>query len=151
MVIYLIVILVPSAADLRKIIVENGGEFHHYYKKNRTTYMIAMNLAKSKLDGLKTNEIVLHPQWITNSLQQGALLPIQSYLLSKQVELSRPALPSHDKPETSASRFYGRSRLHLIATLSQEMKEYVAGMRANMDAHDFISRSKLRHLESNSW
>uniref|UniRef100_A0A914C310 DNA repair protein REV1 n=1 Tax=Acrobeloides nanus TaxID=290746 RepID=A0A914C310_9BILA len=136
----------PPAAELKKIVVENGGEYHHYYKLGRTTYMIAMNLAKSKLDSLRKEEIVVHPKWIMNSLQQGLLLPIHPYLLTKQLELTQNVLRTHANPETSASRFYERSRLHLISTLAQEMKEYIAELRSKMDTHEFVSRSKLCHL-----
>jgi hypothetical protein len=60
-------ILDPPGLELRRLIVENGGEFHTYYVSGRTTYKIAMSLAISKWKSMARHEIFLKPSWIVDS------------------------------------------------------------------------------------
>ena len=59
-------ILEPSASELRRLIVQNGGQYHHYFTPNETKYIIACQLASSKWKSLGPNSssIVITPRWI---------------------------------------------------------------------------------------
>jgi len=54
----------PPAAELRRLIVENAGEYHHYYTYGKTTYMVATNLSSSKWASMRCKRDVLRPEWI---------------------------------------------------------------------------------------
>jgi len=48
------------------MIVENGGEYHHYWTPKETKYMVATQLASTKWKSLGKNaqNIVITPKWI---------------------------------------------------------------------------------------
>lgn len=39
----------PSATELKTLMAEHGGIFHHYHRPGRTTYVIASNLPDVKV------------------------------------------------------------------------------------------------------
>ncbi|XP_047457742.1 DNA repair protein REV1 isoform X2 [Mugil cephalus] len=58
----------------------HGGQFHVYYSRSKTTHIIASNLPNSKIKELK-GEKVIRPEWITDSIKAGHLLPYIQYQL----------------------------------------------------------------------
>lgn len=70
----------PSADELRRLMMLHGGQFHVYYSRSKTTHIIANNLPNSKIQELK-GEKVIRPEWITDSVQAGRLLPYLQYQL----------------------------------------------------------------------
>ncbi|KAL6101042.1 rev1 [Pungitius sinensis] len=74
----------PSADELRRLMMLHGGHFHVYYSRSKTTHIIANNLPNSKIQELK-GEKIIRPQWITDSVEAGHLLPhLQYQLYTKQ-------------------------------------------------------------------
>ncbi|XP_028991489.1 DNA repair protein REV1 isoform X2 [Betta splendens] len=74
----------PSADELRRLMMLHGGQFHMYYSRSKTTHIIANNLPNCKIQELK-GEKVIRPDWITDSVKAGRLLPyIQYQLYAKQ-------------------------------------------------------------------
>ncbi|CAG0902746.1 unnamed protein product [Darwinula stevensoni] len=71
---------VPSADELKRIMMTHGGTYHHYYSRHHTTHIVATNLPDSKVRELKGEKIV-HPDWITHSLKEGRLLDDHPYQL----------------------------------------------------------------------
>lgn len=69
----------PSADELRRLMLIHGGTYHHYFS-SKTTHTVASNLPYSKIKNLK-NQIVVMPDWITDSIKAGKLLHHQNYLL----------------------------------------------------------------------
>ncbi|VDN36397.1 unnamed protein product, partial [Gongylonema pulchrum] len=149
----------PPAAELRRLVQLHGGEFHIYYKHGTTTYTVATHLAAGKAKKLRKEEKIIHPKWIIDSIKAGTRLREDDYLLYKNAEFqaavaerfgvnnsanSNVARNAANDPNF-VSNFYERSRLHLISTLAQEMKRYVAELREN-PAEEFPSRVKLLHL-----
>uniref|UniRef100_A0A3B4A7E4 BRCT domain-containing protein n=1 Tax=Periophthalmus magnuspinnatus TaxID=409849 RepID=A0A3B4A7E4_9GOBI len=55
----------PSADELRRLMMLHGGQFHVYYRRSKTTHIIANNLPNSKIQDLK-GEKVIRPEWITD-------------------------------------------------------------------------------------
>ena len=49
----------PTADELKRIMMMNGGTFHHY-QSSRTTHIIAINLPDTKVKALKGNEPICH-------------------------------------------------------------------------------------------
>ncbi|KAM9344124.1 DNA repair protein REV1 [Pholidichthys leucotaenia] len=70
----------PSADELRRLMMLHGGQFHVYYSRSKTTHIIANNLPNSKIQELK-GEKVIKPEWITDSIKAGRLLPYLQYQL----------------------------------------------------------------------
>uniref|UniRef100_L7M6W0 DNA repair protein REV1 n=1 Tax=Rhipicephalus pulchellus TaxID=72859 RepID=L7M6W0_RHIPC len=94
----------PTAEEIRRIMMLHGGTYQHYYKRKPNCYMIATNLPPAKLLDLK--DYVVKPNWISDSVQAGRLLPVQDYLLytpdlkNGQQKLS---VVRCEKPSTSAA------------------------------------------------
>eukprot|EP00124_Ichthyophonus_hoferi_P005704 Ihof_evm1s908 gene=Ihof_evmTU1s908 len=73
---------VPSNQELKKIIHENGGIYEHFYTKSKVTHIIANVLPTAKIRQLREGcDIVVRPEWITDSVLAGFLLPIKPYQL----------------------------------------------------------------------
>ncbi|KAM9850950.1 DNA repair protein REV1 [Aulostomus maculatus] len=58
----------------------HGGQFHVYYSRSKTTHIIANNLPNSKIQELKEQKVI-RPDWITDSVKAGRLLPYLQYQL----------------------------------------------------------------------
>ncbi|TMS06938.1 DNA repair protein REV1, partial [Larimichthys crocea] len=88
----------PSADELRRLMMLHGGQFHVYYSRSKTTHIIANNLPNSKIQELK-GEKVIKPEWITDSVKAGRLLPYLQYqLYAKQ---KGPLFPGATLRQTS--------------------------------------------------
>ncbi|KAL0963484.1 hypothetical protein UPYG_G00307040 [Umbra pygmaea] len=97
----------PSADELRRLMMLHGGQFHLYYSRSKTTHIIATNLPNSKIQEL-TDQKVVRPEWITESVKAGHLLSyLQFQLYSKQKGLNFPSLCIRQGQETA-----GPSRGH---------------------------------------
>ncbi|XP_059198985.1 DNA repair protein REV1 [Centropristis striata] len=70
----------PSADELRRLMMLHGGQFHVYYSRSKTTHIIANNLPNCKIQELK-GEKIIRPEWITDSIKAGGLLPYLQYQL----------------------------------------------------------------------
>ncbi|XP_034550093.1 DNA repair protein REV1 isoform X2 [Notolabrus celidotus] len=70
----------PSADELRRLMMLHGGQFHVYYSRSKITHIIANNLPNSKIQELK-GEKIIRPEWITDSIKAGRLLPYLQYQL----------------------------------------------------------------------
>lgn len=71
----------PPADELRRLLTEHGGRYDAYYSKTHTKYIIADNLAFSKVVKLTADVKVVRAKWIVDCVQQGRLLPIEEYLV----------------------------------------------------------------------
>eukprot|EP00092_Neocalanus_flemingeri_P019536 GFUD01021166.1.p1 GENE.GFUD01021166.1~~GFUD01021166.1.p1 ORF type:complete len:1198 (-),score=318.87 GFUD01021166.1:3570-7163(-) len=148
----------PSADEIKRLMMTHDGVFHHYYNSHTTTHIIATNLPDVKVRALKGNETICKPEWITDSIANGKLLDYTKYLLythqtkqqpkisfkpaTKENESADASLESTEKPSPSKwlakdatdSRFLGEffsnSRLHHIATMGANAKDYVGELRA---------------------
>uniref|UniRef100_A0A8C4HDS3 DNA repair protein REV1 n=1 Tax=Dicentrarchus labrax TaxID=13489 RepID=A0A8C4HDS3_DICLA len=88
----------PSADELRRLMMLHGGQFHVYYSRSKTTHIIANNLPNTKIQELK-GEKVIRPEWITDSIKAGRLLPYLQYqLYAKQ---KGPLFPGMTLRQTS--------------------------------------------------
>ncbi|XP_036964867.1 DNA repair protein REV1 isoform X1 [Acanthopagrus latus] len=88
----------PSADELRRLMMLHGGQFHVYYSRSKTTHIIATNLPNSKIKELK-GEKVIRPEWITDSIKAGRLLPYLQYQL--YAKYKGPLFPGMTLRQTS--------------------------------------------------
>ncbi|SAM00860.1 hypothetical protein [Absidia glauca] len=68
----------PPQSELRRLIVQYGGDYQHYLKKSKVTHIIATTLTNSKMNEFRAYKVV-KPSWITDSIKEGQLLPWTSY------------------------------------------------------------------------
>lgn len=55
----------PSSDELKKLMLQHGGMYHHYYSRSKVTHIIASNLPNSKIDKI-TDKKIVKPEWITD-------------------------------------------------------------------------------------
>uniref|UniRef100_A0A8R1HKU3 DNA repair protein REV1 n=1 Tax=Caenorhabditis japonica TaxID=281687 RepID=A0A8R1HKU3_CAEJA len=145
----------PPALVIRDLIVAHGGEYHCYYMHGRTTYNIASSLATAKIATIREKEIFIKSDWITESIAAGKPLDYRDFLIyekgaqekgrmreffannsqSQNTEEDHSTLSSSQNAFLDARNpnfirdYYARSRLHLISTLAQDMKDFVANLK----------------------
>ncbi|XP_036396412.1 DNA repair protein REV1 [Megalops cyprinoides] len=111
----------PTADELRRLMMLHGGQYHMYYSRSKTTHIIATNLPNFKIQELK-GEKVVRPEWITDSVRAGHLLPYLQYqLYAKQkglcfptgrvVQAQEPAGPSRFPSHAYSELNHTRSEL----------------------------------------
>ncbi|XP_076042778.1 rev1 DNA directed polymerase isoform X2 [Oratosquilla oratoria] len=91
----------PTAEELKRLMMANGGIFHHYYSRTSTTHIIASNLPDTKIKNMNLKRIVC-PKWITESLDAGKLLDYTNYCLYTNASKRQPLLNFQKLPKTSA-------------------------------------------------
>jgi DNA repair protein REV1 len=79
----------PTAEELKRIMLANGGIYHHYYNSKTTTHIIASNLCDAKIKKLKGDEKFVKPEWIVDSLKAKMLLDLKPYLLYTGLTLDK--------------------------------------------------------------
>ena len=150
----------PSADELKRIMMMNGGTFHHYVSK-RTTHVIATNLPDAKVKRLIGNEPICHPRyvglsdelilrqhgipakiifrWISESLAAGRLLDFRSFLLYGAITNSQPKI-SFDAGASGTAGTFG--------------KHGTSPNKSAKDANDsaflgeFYNNSRLHHIST---
>ncbi|VVC24976.1 Hypothetical protein CINCED_3A018327 [Cinara cedri] len=136
----------PSADELKQIMMENGGVYHHYHRPDITTHVIASNLPTAKLKLLKQYRIV-KPEWISDSIKAGKLLNFKDYLLfidkPNQPKIDFPVRAKNASEPTFLSEFYNNSRLHLISTMATTFKHLVNDTRKR-NQMDYPGQERLK-------
>ncbi|EIW85594.1 DNA repair protein [Coniophora puteana RWD-64-598 SS2] len=70
----------PSVQTLRKLVIEYGGVFQPYLDaKGIVTHIITCSLTPAKVREFKNMKVV-RPEWITDSIKAGTLLPWRDYI-----------------------------------------------------------------------
>jgi len=79
----------PTASELRDLVTQNGGEYHHYFLYGKTDYIVASSLSQSKWNSMRKNEIVVTPNWIVDCVKNNRLLPYRKFLLRPEIQNKR--------------------------------------------------------------
>ncbi|AWP13347.1 putative DNA repair protein REV1 [Scophthalmus maximus] len=145
----------PSADELRRLMMLHGGQFHVYYSRSKTTHIIANNLPNSKIQELK-GEKVIRPEWITDSVKAGHLLPYLQYqLYGKQKGALFPVMTLRPQASEIAGPSHGplqpsvHQKLHLPQRSAQHSvpSHEQSSSRFQNDANPSPSHSK--HYQDN--
>lgn len=80
----------PSADELKRLMMQHGGTYHHY-KRSTTTYTIASNLPDVKVKSI-TSEVIISPRWVVDCIEQKRILDHSKYLLYSNHKPSQPKL-----------------------------------------------------------
>lgn len=74
----------PTADELKRLILLNGGDYHPYYRYQTTKFMIATNLSMARIKNLRPDDRIVKPEWITDSIKAKCILPYQDYQLFEE-------------------------------------------------------------------
>ncbi|KZS98859.1 DNA repair protein [Sistotremastrum niveocremeum HHB9708] len=70
----------PSVQDLRKLIIQHGGEYHAFLDRHSMiTHIITCALTPAKMKEFKQMKVVT-PQWLVQSAKEGKLLPWRNFI-----------------------------------------------------------------------
>ncbi|XP_050677411.1 DNA repair protein Rev1 [Leptidea sinapis] len=69
---------IPSADELKELMVQHGGVYHTY--QTNDDFIIASNLPDTKVKNMSLSKVV-KPEWITDSIKCNCLLDYNIYLL----------------------------------------------------------------------
>ncbi|KAL0087664.1 hypothetical protein J3Q64DRAFT_1733812 [Phycomyces blakesleeanus] len=67
-------------SELRRHILEHGGDYQQHLKKSSVTHILATTLTNAKIESLRNYKVV-DPSWVTDSIAAGRLLPWTHYRL----------------------------------------------------------------------
>ncbi|CAO1352082.1 unnamed protein product [Diamesa serratosioi] len=82
----------PSSEELKRIMMDNGGVFHHY-ERSHTKFVIATNLPDVKLrSNLTKNTNIIKPDWIVDCLKENRIVDFTNYLLYTNQKKSQPQI-----------------------------------------------------------
>lgn len=168
----------PPSSDLRRMILEYGGDYQHYCKYNlinlsivlsnltyhpsvvkkiSVTHIIATNLTNSKIQEFRTYKVV-KPEWITESVEKDELQPWQNYRLvprsSKQKELLfQTDAPRTEENATTVSAVVSNEKAEAPkTTTTSDIFQNEWQKSVSTSNPDFIKRfyetSRLHHLST---
>jgi hypothetical protein len=86
----------PDATTLMRLLHKHGGDLEKY-ETRRVTHIIAERLSTAKANiyrNQKNPTPVCRPEWITDSVENGKLLPFGDYLLEDVMEAKTPGTKS---------------------------------------------------------
>jgi DNA repair protein REV1 len=86
----------PDATTLMRLLHKHGGDLEKY-ETRRVTHIIAERLSTAKANIYKKQQNptpVCRPEWITESVEKGALLPFADYLLQDVMDAKAPRTKS---------------------------------------------------------
>nr|XP_033804083.1 DNA repair protein REV1 isoform X2 [Geotrypetes seraphini] len=164
----------PSAAELRRLMMLHGGQYHLYYSRSKTTHIIATNLTNTKIKELK-GEKVVHPSWIIESIKAGRLLSCIPYKLYTKMSGAQRGLnfnnvcksedplagPSNSAEELNRinhsirKHHENENEINAIGSRSQEKERKTDGKFEFKDLEHFIPGENLNgfkdHKDSTSF
>lgn len=108
----------PSADELKRIMMANGGVFHHY-ERSSTKFIIANNLPDVKIRN-HTTKTIIRPEFIVDCLREKRILDHKNYLLVTNVRTNQPKITfqSNSNIPLKAQETEQKPELELCANLS---------------------------------
>ena len=147
----------PSSEELKRIMIQHGGVFHHY-KRSHTTYTIASNLPDVKIRQI-TSEVIISPNWVVDCVEKGRILDYKKYLLYTEHKPSQPKLnftapPDKQEPvdetrETSVSPdLFENSDDEKEIIPKTEPKKVIKSAADPDFLSEFFQNSRLHHIST---
>ncbi|KAI9020243.1 hypothetical protein CLU79DRAFT_224685 [Phycomyces nitens] len=130
-------------SELRRHILEHGGDYQQHLKKSAVTHILATTLTNAKIESLRNYKVV-DPSWVTDSIAAKRLLPWTHYRLgisrdqdcvdgemgtleyqeNNSVEDMNEKHDADSDPDIIKD-YYKNSRLHHLSAWKEELKEKV--------------------------
>lgn len=93
---------IPSADEIKRIMMVHGGVYHHYINTQKTTHIIASNLPDVKIKQMKSLLInIVKPEWITACLKAKHQVDFRPYLLVSHQSRTQPSIQTYAGPSSS--------------------------------------------------
>ncbi|XP_058459003.1 DNA repair protein Rev1 [Malaya genurostris] len=128
----------PSADELKRLMMQHGGIYHHY-KRPTTTYVIASNLCDVKIKSI-TSDVIIGPEWVVECIEQMRIIDYKKYLLytnhkpsqpklmfgrvDRNLEIQKPATKSNDKNDITNEEVL--NLMSKLSALNEKYQESVA-------------------------
>lgn len=136
----------PTADELKRIMMENGGTYHHY-QRSHTKYVIASNLPDVKIRSNITKNII-KPEWITDCLKANKILDSSYYLLhtnqnsmQKQITFKKLEAKTEDNDIVSFNLDALNQKLQSTST------DEKTGTAVDKNfLQEFLANSRLHHI-----
>jgi len=162
----------PTAEELKRIMLANGGTYHHYYNSKTTTHIIASNLCNAKIKKLRGDEKFIKPEWIVDSLEAKSLLDFKKYMLypessnhgQKKIGFApvskKPDVVNVDEDSNSncaqqqalalSHQSPGKNATHQedFLSISKNSKEVMKRAGEDDFLSEFYNRSRLHHIST---
>lgn len=124
------IVTVPTADEIKHIMMENGGIYHHYFSTEHTTHIIATNLPDVKIKKLKGLHInIVKPDWITACLSAGHQVDFRPYLLYSHQSRTQPSIRSYVSTVPSSSQ-------ETSCTTAGKVEDAICQRQENDPEHD---------------
>lgn len=115
----------PTADELKRLILSNGGEYHPYYKYQSTKFMIATNLSVARMKQLRPDDRIVKPEWITESIQAKCLLPYEDYQLFVEEPRGKTgSVLAIDQSSSSSTSFQDHKQAQVESGVSSYNRNY---------------------------
>lgn len=158
----------PPADELKKLLMEHGGVYHHYFEKDKTTFMIASSIPVAKMNAMKNFKVV-KPEWLVECIKAGKMLNYNEYLLLPHCSYSLftsklSSLPlsnmtedqnsmnndglAFPSKEVQSSTHHSHKIVHSTCESNLNMNAKTA--RDDNFINEFYSNSRLHHLSTMS-
>lgn len=136
----------PTADELKRIMLENGGTYHHY-QRSHTKYVIASNLPDVKIRSNITKNII-KPEWITDCLKANKLLDSSYYLLhTNQNSMQRKITFKQVESKTEEKDNFSLNLDALNQKLQSPSTDEKTGTAVDKNfLQDFLANSRLHHI-----
>ncbi|EMD46231.1 deoxycytidyl transferase, putative [Entamoeba histolytica KU27] len=136
----------PSASILRSLILQNGGKYLMKYSSSEVTHIVATQLSYQHQIQFE-RKIVVHPNWIIDSIKYGTLQATTNYSLQKMNKNQQQRSDLDCTDPNFLDKYYLSSRLHHISLwktiFSDFLSEKVEGIKSNY--------SKIMHVDIDSF
>ncbi|ORX73924.1 DNA/RNA polymerase [Linderina pennispora] len=151
----------PSHYELKRLLIERGGQFLHYLSKTKVTHIIASSLTLTKEKEFRHYKVV-RPEWVVDSVRVGKQLSWHKYKLIGQgntgVSIKAVNDPLSQLAAQRPTQDPGPSDLGLLARPAPVIDRFNEGLnrswvRKNLASDkDFIKRyyenSRLHHMSA---
>ncbi|CAL4119806.1 unnamed protein product, partial [Meganyctiphanes norvegica] len=134
----------PTGQELKRIMMNNGGIFHHYHSRSQTTHIICSNLTNTKQKNMNTDRVV-KPKWIVDSLEAGRLLDYTKYLLYTRQSRSQPKISfkkSYSEESFSEKGEFVSSELQKIKSTASTLEASTINVNEGSDTKPSLELHK---------
>ncbi|KAG5680848.1 hypothetical protein PVAND_010329 [Polypedilum vanderplanki] len=140
----------PSADELKRVMMEHGGIFHHY-QRSFTRFVIASNLADVKIRSNITKNII-RPEYITDCLKANKLLDYSNYLLHTNKNSHQPQInfkKVESKTEEQEDEYFDFNLDSLNQKIQNAQKEEKTGTAYDKNyLQEFLNNSRLHCIST---
>ncbi|KAJ7928918.1 hypothetical protein B0H13DRAFT_2228851 [Mycena leptocephala] len=153
----------PSVQEIRSLLVRNGGVFEPYLDRKSSTHIVTSTLTEAKMREFKNMKVV-RPEWLTESVKAGSLLPWRDFIFVQGLRpastILAPQIPRYaaDASNPNAQRamanpewrnahtYFEHSRLHFLSASKAALVQLVREAQERAEADLEQKEKENMHL-----